>query len=263
MPRFDEITKKAIDHNDIKLLSRLINKGCLDQFDKEGRYNPLFYAIDIGNTFIASYLIKNGAELIIEDAFSINPFQRAVYSCNPEIALLILEFSDYYRFPFAMWAGIELSNIEIIDIGITAGGLDYFDKTGLLMALSVANIYTPLLHAVDKGNKVIISYLLDKGCRLDLKADFSDGPIHLACKRGDLGIVKLLVEHGININQLGEEDFTPLMYAIMFGRHDIIIYLTIMGADCNRIRNEFGYTAKEYAQKKGLIPVVVKGRRCD
>ena len=58
-----------------------------------------------------------------------------------------------------------------------------------------------------------------------------DNALHCACVWGDVEAAKLLVEHGININQRGEHGFTPLKVAVDFGFREIADYLIANGAD--------------------------------
>lgn len=61
--------------------------------------------------------------------------------------------------------------------------------------------------------------------------------------------VILLLENGVNVNQQGELNFTPIQNACLHGNIDIIEILLENGADKN-IKNEFGYNAKHYATEE-------------
>lgn len=61
--------------------------------------------------------------------------------------------------------------------------------------------------------------------------ELGDNALHCVCVWGDLAAAKLLVEHGINVNQPGEFGFTPLRVAVDFGHCEIAEYLKANGAD--------------------------------
>ncbi|MET3026443.1 ankyrin repeat domain-containing protein [Flavobacterium sp. UW10123] len=71
-------------------------------------------------------------------------------------------------------------------------------------------------------------------------------PLNVAISKGDLETVKKFIEYGADVNQLSE-DFTPLMTAALYNKHEIIKVLLANGAKPNT-KNEKGYTALKYAQ---------------
>ena len=70
--------------------------------------------------------------------------------------------------------------------------------------------------------------------------DFSDinatnslgnNALHCVIVWGDYEAAKTLIAHGINVNQKGEEGYTPLHQACSFGRREIVQLLLESGAD--------------------------------
>ena len=59
---------------------------------------------------------------------------------------------------------------------------------------------------------------------------FGDNALHCLCVSGDLESVKVLVENGININQPGENGYSPLDEAESFEHEEIVAYLNEKGA---------------------------------
>ena len=68
-----------------------------------------------------------------------------------------------------------------------------------------------------------------------------DVPIHIAARHGLLGDIRLLVEAGARINELGDLGFTSLRYAAMMGQVDAVKLLVELGAN-TQARNEYGQT---------------------
>jgi len=71
-----------------------------------------------------------------------------------------------------------------------------------------------------------------------------------AAKNGETGGVRKLLDRGANINQQGEYEYTPLIWAIEKGHADTAALLITRGADVN-IRTASGYSALAAAVNKG------------
>ena len=88
-------------------------------------------------------------------------------------------------------------------------------------------------------------------------------PLHYACKYNCIEIVKLLVEHGANVNSYGysvqEDIFSfPLSMACEYNNQDIVKYLIENGAEINpQIPEEY----KEYQKSYNVYPLegAIKG----
>lgn len=72
---------------------------------------------------------------------------------------------------------------------------------------------------------------------------------------GHLGVIKLLVSHGANVNFRTDTDSTPLRAACFDGRLDIVEYLVRHGADIN-LANAFNNTCLMISAYKGHTDVV-------
>jgi ankyrin repeat protein len=70
--------------------------------------------------------------------------------------------------------------------------------------------------------------------------------IHLACQNDHSPIVKLLVDHGADIDALENKRWTPLMIAAMNGNFEVVKTLTKEGAN-KGIEDIEGKTAREHA----------------
>lgn len=92
----------------------------------------------------------------------------------------------------------------------------------------------------------MIKLLLDNGA--DPTLDMSESaPIIQACEKGNLEIVKLLLDKGVKINKTySRDDKTPLMQACYYGYYDIVQLLINKGANVN-FKNESGKNAMYYA----------------
>ncbi|KAI1125692.1 ankyrin repeat-containing domain protein [Nemania abortiva] len=75
--------------------------------------------------------------------------------------------------------------------------------------------YTPISTAIRVGNLDICKYLVSKRVNINSRSGKEGGPIHLACKKASIELVKLLVENGAVTNILADNDLvgTPLQSA--------------------------------------------------
>lgn len=76
-----------------------------------------------------------------------------------------------------------------------------------------------LTRAIDTGNAEIVSTLIEYGAKIDIidpesSSDFFTTPLSLACYRGNLDIVKLLLDNNADINYTGDTSYSPLFAAI-------------------------------------------------
>jgi len=78
----------------------------------------------------------------------------------------------------------------------------------------------------------------------------SDSFLISAISEGDLYAVRSMVERGMNINEAFERSRTPLMYAVINARAEIVVYLLEKGADMEA-RDIDGDTAIMYASSGG------------
>jgi len=78
------------------------------------------------------------------------------------------------------------------------------------------------------------------------RTGYTANPLNIAISKGDLQTVKKFIEYGADVNQISE-DFTPLMIAARYNKHEIVKILLENGARPN-LKNEKGYTALKYAE---------------
>jgi len=98
---------------------------------------------------------------------------------------------------------------------------------------------TALVHAIINGHNEIVNILLNEGkyqANPNLAANFGYTPLEQAIEANNVRAVKLLIGKGVDVNQIDEAEFTPLMIAAGFGRLDISRLLINNGADVNILR---------------------------
>jgi ankyrin repeat protein len=61
----------------------------------------------------------------------------------------------------------------------------------------------PLLAAAEKGLETITLMLLSKGANIEIEDDWGKTAVHLAAEKGHAGVIRILSEHGADMNKLG------------------------------------------------------------
>ena len=89
--------------------------------------------------------------------------------------------------------------------------------------------------------------MVARGARVDLRNKTGATPLHDAALGGDTGVVKILLDHGADVNARDTEaDATPLYYAASWGRQAAVELLLSRGADPNA-RNRKGASVLQSA----------------
>lgn len=82
--------------------------------------------------------------------------------------------------------------------------------------------------------KGIISLLLQHGANVNVPVPSSgQTPLHMVCRIGDEGIVRLFLQNDADIHVRDDNGFTPLFHACEKGWYKIIPWLSKMGAEMN------------------------------
>jgi uncharacterized protein len=102
---------------------------------------------------------------------------------------------------------------------------------------------------VRAGHAQDLAELLDMGLPPNLRNETGDSFLMLAAAafKGNVAIVRLLLEYGADVNGRGHDGKTALMMAAMFNRTEIVDLLLAHGADINA-RDANGLTAQAAAQ---------------
>ena len=113
---------------------------------------------------------------------------------------------------------------------------------------TTSSLRTHLLTAVDSGNDVIVTLLLQHGADPNARG-FDDAPAHVAARNGDVKILELLYKSGADLSILSAHSHsTPLHRAAAKGQTDTVKYLLDKGASLE-CRNKEGKTPLHLAAR--------------
>ena len=104
---------------------------------------------------------------------------------------------------------------------------------------------------------------ISRCCVRTLSQDFSNTPLHYACRYAHLNIIKMLMHAGADINQVNELGVTPLGFAATFNQPEprqphylkMIKWMIKNGADVNVV-DKGGHTPLEIAASWGNMKLV-------
>lgn len=135
------------------------------------------------------------------------------------------------------------------------------------LAREKAEANSTLLKAVKENNISLVKSALAKGADVEMTNEYGATPLiiasglkseetHRKFLAQDVEIVKILIDHGANINSEGNSSFPPLIVAISYDRDEITNLLLAKGADVNVNTGVLGSTPLMKASSFGNSEVV-------
>ncbi|XP_044729948.1 serine/threonine-protein phosphatase 6 regulatory ankyrin repeat subunit B-like [Chrysoperla carnea] len=186
--------------------------------------NPLMWAATCGHANVIEYLLDNGADISCYDV---------IHWCAVN--------------------GLVDSIKKLLELGVDVNESDLgFNRTALHWAAW-------------SGNIDVVKFLLSvDGVEVNAVEDQGDLPIHYAVVNKHLEVIKLLIEHGSELNKRGDLGL-PLCMAVRDGDLNIIKVLVDGGADVNLAEYDVDETSKplqialEYSSMEVVRYLLEKG----
>lgn len=222
----------------------LVEQGADVNFKDNANWTPLHEAANNGRFEIAQYLIQCGAEINVRGYGLDTPLHDACQSGNAQcVQLLVDAGADVFALNEKNQRPIDLCTSERCKALVTKkmkklDGVMKRDSTG-----------KTLLHdACLKDQCDRVRDLIRIGADVNAQDNQKATPLHLACAKGYLNVVKLLLEQGALVHQIGTEmGETPLHQASRYGHEAVVRYL-IDHAEANvNLENKAGKNAYRVA----------------
>ncbi|ORX71041.1 ankyrin [Anaeromyces robustus] len=259
----------AIQEKSESIVKLLISHGADANFIDLFNISSLAYAIQEKSLPIIKYLIDHGADInFVIESINSNKRQPLIYyaikSGELPIVQLLLQYNANFDFK-------NKSNIfEILDILLNNPNTDIFEyliknkidihdfngnmiknlilrnRLDLLKILVEHNLnielkdrygYSPLVIAVHNRNLPIVNYLLNIGADIR-QLNRHIRIIEVMIFHHELDLLKILIEHNLNVNAQDDDGNTLLIYAIRNRQIDIIEYLLKVGVNINYVKSD-------------------------
>lgn len=234
--------------------------------NKKNQYaEEFFQACRIGDENLVKLLIEKGADLNSRDQFNCTPLMYSLYFNRLEITKILLatgkinvndvnDVNDGGKgaLHFACEKGLIDIAKELVEKGAALNSKDnVYQKT---TSFGGGCGYTPLMYGIE--HKDIVEFLINKGAKVHTTGTKKKAAIHIACMKGNLEAVEILVKKGANINMKDKNDCTPLMHAAFYNKPEITKFLlSLQKVNVNDIDNK-GYTAFHRACEEKSLEVV-------
>ncbi len=203
------------------------------------------------------YLITTGDINALNQLLAQNP-DAAKSTIDEGVSPLML--SCFYKKPAA--TSVLLKYIDKLDI-FEAAAAGKFDILAYLVYSNPELVhtynedgFTPLALACYFGQYEAARYLIYKGADVNqpLKGESGIRPIHLAVAGNHLDLVRMLLEHNVQLNVQHDTGITPLHYAAKHGDPEMLILLLEEGADVT-LTMEDGSLPADLARDNGYAEI--------
>ncbi|XP_071487223.1 transient receptor potential cation channel subfamily A member 1 homolog [Diadema antillarum] len=206
--------------------------------DSRGR-TPLHIAASHGNSETAAHLLESeDVNIECEDQRDMTALVTACFNGKTDIALMLIDrgaklhvWDENFDTPlhFAVREGNKMLVSKIMEKGKQEGRLDR-----LLTEIN-RNIVAPIHEAVRCGHQDLLQLALDQVQNdeevINHGGDDDNTPLHEACIKGHLEMVKMLCERGAKINNQNWNKLSPLHFACIKDHQKVAEYLMEQGAD--------------------------------
>jgi uncharacterized protein len=164
---------EAIDKNDLPSVKQILASKQITDLNQcdEKSWTPLLKAMSQGNVECITAVLDAGADMNARELnMGHTPLSRAIsgwYGGKPQVVSLLLSRG---------------ADPNILPLNPQEGGL---------------------LAAVERGYETITLMLLARGADIEAEDTWGKTPIHVAAEHGHAGIIRILAEHGAELNKHG------------------------------------------------------------
>jgi ankyrin repeat protein len=213
----------------------LVEEAGADERHAEGNgMTPLMWAVDEGHIEMVEYLLSRPATDV--NAKTTEKDGALTFACRKgrvEMMKLLVGAGARVKAESSDELGLVAQavvwgKLQVVKYLVEEAGADenYRDGGG----------WTPLMVAADAGQAAVMQYLLDRPCiNIDAENERGTKAIDMACRKGHVEVVKLLVAAGARVHPQDSDATGALLQAVRGGKLDVVKYLVEgAGADVTR-----------------------------
>lgn len=219
----------AVSEDNVEIAKLLISHGGLvEARTKKGR-TPLFWCMGMltGGPEVARILISHGADVRAQDEEGKTPLHRAAWTGRVELADVLVE------------NGVDPDIKDIkgktpLHEAVAFGRKEmaaYLIAKGADVNITSQEGKTPLYEAWESRAEELAALLIANGADVRIRHKIYDTTLlHWASEDGHLGLAKLLVDHGADVNAEDRSGETPLQCALRNNKVEVADFLKKSGA---------------------------------
>lgn len=211
----------------------VMNAGADANKIDRNRWTPLVWSAYLGDTAITGYLVARGGNV-----------NHKTGRFNSRKESIVFDPQGVMGDISALFVAASRNNLSMVNFLLDRGAdPDIRTNWG----------WTPLFAACEHGNFEMARSLISKGANPELQSTGEElvgggygmgkgsTPFHRAARSGRIEIIKLLFDHGAEIN--GKAFPTPLQWAALSGNKSILKFLVDHGADIKKNPKQLLYMA--------------------
>jgi ankyrin repeat protein len=224
----------ACARGDLEFVNLMLSNMTLD-IDKTDRngVNSFFMAAYHGHIKVMRRLMEKGVAMFEKNANGSNVLHIAVKRGNMEVLKELIRIQYPLNEP-------KVNGITAVGIAAMKGTLEILqmlhENGADINQTSPAGI-GPLYLAIKAQQRECVRYLVDEGADLyysdPIRVDYS--PVFVAVKMAQMSSIELMCDAGAKLDGfLDSQGYSPFMFAVKFGLHEVVNYLSLRGCDLNQ-----------------------------
>jgi ankyrin repeat protein len=242
----------AAKKRDLKAISDLLHRNTDANVAQPDGATALHWAAHWGDLAMAAQLIAAGAHPNVTNDYGVAPINLAAENGDAKMLDLLLKAGAR--------VGSRLPSGETpLMSAARAGKVDAVDlligRGADLNVQQTSKGQNALMWAVAERHLNVVRILLEHGADVNAKSSSGFTALMFAGREGDSGIAELLLAKGADVNAAASDGSTPLLVAAVRAHVDFALLLLDRGAKADGDFKNIGYTPLHWASTKieGII----------